>query len=94
MINVQKLDPSPMKGRLDSTYIRNMAKGELQGFNDYSSNQMLDMTMDTGVGNQSNSIPVSRESNRDVGARSRRKSVMHHHGNSIILNEGQKKTLV
>ena len=73
-----------------------MANKELQGgFNDYSSNQLLDMTMDTGVGNQSknSSIPVSRESNRDVGARSRRQSVMHHHGNSIILNEAQKKKL-
>ena len=96
-INVQKLDASPMKGgRLDSTYIRNMANKELHGgFNDYSSNQLLDMTMDTGVGNQSriSSIPVSRESNRELGAKSRRQSVMHHHGNSIILNEAQKKKL-
>ena len=97
-INVQKLDASPMKGgRLDSTYIRNMANKELHGgFNDYSSNQLLDMTMDTGVGNQSriSSIPVSRESNRELGgAKSRRQSVMHQHGNSIILNEAQKKKL-
>ena len=63
-INVQKLDQSPMKGgRMDSFQIRNMANRELQGgFNDYSSSHLLDLTMDTGGGNQSktSSIPVSR----------------------------------